>query len=165
MVERLRRCRQPCVGAGAANVMLILDNIAECKKNEGANDLKRLPRLGGRPFNVASNSRCAATSSSRRKRTEVWRMRSTVSETTSPLCSGTLSPRMRPSSRISLRSGRFLSSGSMGCGLGMGSPFRLPSSTDGRHCRNHALPEQSAGSIAALAGGHPRGRSGRDRAP
>src|ERR1700680_1684339 len=51
-------------------------------------------------------------------------MLSTVSNTAAPACSRTVSPRIRPSSRISSRSGRSLSSASTACGAGIaGSPF------------------------------------------
>src|SRR5262249_3524576 len=51
-----------------------------------------------------SSSRRASRSSSRWNRIEVWRMRSTRSKTSAPSWSRTVSPRMRPSRRMSLRS-------------------------------------------------------------
>src|SRR5664279_349473 len=53
---------------------------------------------------MISSSRRAGLSSSRWNRIEVCRMRSTRSNTSAPSCSRTVSPRMRPSSRISVRS-------------------------------------------------------------
>src|ERR1700736_3285637 len=53
---------------------------------------------------MISSSRRAGRSSSRWKRIEVWRMRSTRSNTSAPSWSRTVSPRMRPSSRMSFRS-------------------------------------------------------------
>src|SRR5271165_3627348 len=61
---------------------------------------------------MVSSSRRAARSSSRWKRIEVWRMRSTRSNTSAPSWSRTVSPRMRPNRRISLRS---LVSSSIAC--------------------------------------------------
>src|ERR1700680_4484890 len=53
---------------------------------------------------ISSSSRLAGLSSSRWNRIEVCRMRSTRSNTSAPSWSRTVSPRMRPSSRMSLRS-------------------------------------------------------------
>ena len=53
---------------------------------------------------MVSSSRRAGWSSSRWNRIEVCRMRSTRSNTSAPSWSRTVSPRIRPSSRISLRS-------------------------------------------------------------
>ena len=53
-----------------------------------------------------------------------------MSKIASPLCSRIVSPRIRPSSRISSRSGRSLSSVSIPCGFGIVAPFSI-SVTDG----------------------------------
>src|SRR6266851_662723 len=70
------------------------------------------------PSMISPSSRRAASSSSRRNRIEVWRISSMMSKTRSPCCSRTVSPRTRPSSRVSSRSGRSLSrSGATGMAL------------------------------------------------
>ena len=96
--------------------------LARCEKKPKARMICNA-LVGARLLSIVSRARRAPESSSRRKRTEFWRICSTVSKTAAPPCSRTVSPRMRPSSRISSRNGRSLSSGSLGCGFGMDTPL------------------------------------------
>src|SRR6266702_3268191 len=87
--------------------------LARCEKKLKARMIW-VVRSRDSAFNIASRSRRAVSSSSRWKRMEVRRIRSTMSKTVSPSCSRTVSPRMRPSRRISSRSGRSFSGSSLG---------------------------------------------------
>ena len=88
------------VGAGAPDVVLVLGEIGEVREiAEGADDADRL--AVGRPLMIDCSSRRAASSALRWNCTPVRRMCSTRSNTCSPSWERTVSPRMRPSSRVS----------------------------------------------------------------
>jgi hypothetical protein len=94
-------------------VMFVLGNVGQLQEvTEGADDgLRGIARQG---VKEASQLIASGGSPSRAKRTAVLRTCSTMSKTDSPSCSRTVSPRMRPRRRMSLRSGSslLLSSGS-----------------------------------------------------
>ena len=117
--------------------------LARCEKKPKARMICSA-WAGGRLFSVVSRVVRAAASSSRWKRTAFWRMLSTVSKTAPPACSRIVSPRMRPSNRMSSRSGRSLSSASTACGPAIAASVR-PNETD--RCRKRAAPKKRYNSV------------------
>ena len=103
--SRARRCPGEGMRARSANVMLVLGDVGEMR--EVAERPYDLYRLTGRQVVQDSLQRVP-----RRlvivamEADEDCRMLSTVSKTASPSCSRTVSPRIRPSNRMSSRSGR-----------------------------------------------------------
>src|SRR6516164_5015448 len=108
--------------AGAPDVVLILGDIGEMrKKAEGANNLKCLARwqIVQRRFQIAARRNILVSTKANRVLPNVL----DGVEDSLTACSRTVSPSIRPSSRISSRSGRSLSSVSLACCFGISVPL------------------------------------------
>ena len=97
------------MGAIAPDVMLVFGDVGEVREIVIARTIASV-WSALKLSSVASSSRRAAASLSRWKRIEARRICSTSSKTSSPSCSRTVSPRIRPSRRMSSRKGTSFSS-------------------------------------------------------
>jgi hypothetical protein len=128
---------------GAADVVLVLGDIGEMrKKPEGANDLKGLGRRQAvqRRFELAARRDILVSAEADRALANMF---DGAEDCLAALLARTVSPRMRPSSRISSRNGRSLSSVLIAFGFGTEPPFAPRSwMVLAPRCRNCALPKQ-----------------------